>query len=102
MEKHHSRSSAKRVLPVDVESFDLSSLGIGSGVAPPGATVSGLAAPDKKIGGTDKLSREDISRCINIWASVYLDRDTPTAAEDLIMPSRPWLGRNPGSLKRFE
>lgn len=95
MEKHHSRSSAKRVLPVDVESFDLSSLGIGSGVAPPGATVSGFAAPDK-------LSREDISRCINIWASVYLERDTPTDAGELLMPLRPWLGRNPNSLKRFE
>lgn len=101
MEKHHSRSSAKRVLPVDVDSFDLPSLGIGSG-APPGIPTSGLEPSGKHPPDGDKLSREDISRCINIWASVYLKRDTPTDPGDLRLPARPWLGRNPNSLKRFE
>ncbi|HEY0845939.1 MAG TPA: hypothetical protein VGE12_11270 [Noviherbaspirillum sp.] len=87
----------------------MSSLVIDTGVPPPGAAASeltsGLSQPDKQERRQDKPSREDISRCINIWASVYLGRNaqtTPPDAGDLRLPARPWMGRNPNSLKRFE
>lgn len=97
MEKHHSRTSAKRVPPVVDDSFSLPPLGVGSDNAPPVAATS-----DKKESTVNKPSREDVSRCINIWASVYLGRNTPADAGDLRLPSRPWLGRSPNSMKRFE
>lgn len=50
-----------------------------------------------------KLSREDISRCINIWARMYHQQDDKLPAHhDLCLPSRPWMGRSPNSIKRFE
>lgn len=96
MEKHHSRSSAKRVPPVVDDSFRLPPLVVGSDKAPPTAAIA-----DKKE-SANKPSREDVSRCINIWASVYLGRNTQTDVGDLRLPSRPWLGRSPNSMKRFE
>ena len=97
MEKHHSRSSAKRVPLVNDDSFNLSSLVIGSGVAPPG-----IGNADKPKAKAEKPSREDISRCINIWASVYLGEERQSDPGDLQLPSRPWMGRSPNSLKPFE
>jgi hypothetical protein len=50
----------------------------------------------------DKVSREDISRCINIWAHLYRQCDSKSDPHDLYLPSRPWMGRDPNSIKRFE
>lgn len=97
MEKHHSRSSAKRVIPGNDDPFDLSSLMLGKGI--PGSSDRPAPKPDPM---PDKPSREDISRCITIWASLYLDRDSKTDPGDLRLPSRPWMGRNPNGVKRFE
>lgn len=97
MEKHHSRSSAKRVIPGNDDSFDLSSLMLGKGIA--GSSDRPTANPDSMPG---KPSREDISRCITIWASLYLDQEKKTDPDDLRFPSRPWMGRNPNGVKRFE
>lgn len=92
MEKHPSRSLAKRVPPANEESFNISSLVIGRRAK----------GPDKPEHVPDKPSREDVSRCINIWASMYLLGNEQADAADLSLPSRPWMGRSPSSLKRFE
>ena len=89
MEKSHSRPLTKRVPPVSKEPFNINVV-----VRPRGTS--------KRDQQPDKPSREDISRCINIWASMYLDSDESIDKRDLCLPSRPWLGRNPSSLKRFE
>jgi hypothetical protein len=39
-----------------------------------------------------QLSREDISRCISIWARVYRLSDEETEMQDLCMSSRLWVG----------
>lgn len=49
--------------------------------------------------GTPALSREEVSRCINIWASVYGLREAERKPVELALPVRPWLGRK---LTRFE
>jgi hypothetical protein len=52
-----------------------------------------------------KPTREDVSRCIGIWAREYRLQDEPeetTDTRDLLLPSRPWIGRSTSSLKRFE
>ena len=90
MEKSYSRPLTKRVPPVSKKPFDINV------VVRPHSTAA------KAEQREDKLSREDISRCINIWASMYLTPDESTEAHDLTVPSRPWLGRNPSGLKRFE
>lgn len=92
MEKHPSRSLAKRVSQANDESFNLSSLVIGRHAK----------GPDKPERVPDKPSREDVSRCINIWASMYLLGNEQSDAADLSLPSRPWMGRSPNSIKRFE
>lgn len=105
MEKHHSRSSAKRVPPIDADAFSTSSLAIGQHLHTSDAVASDAAdtaAMSKKKRTADKPSREDVSRCINIWASMYLGHDNQSDAGDLILPSRPWMGRSANSLKRFE
>ena len=92
MEKSHSRSSTKSLRhAVGGDSFPIEDL-----VLPRRANAQ---AKDKPA--PDKLSREDISRCINIWASLYLKTDDQADKRDLCLPSRPWLGRTPG-VKRFE
>jgi hypothetical protein len=91
MEKSHSRPLSKRAPPVSDEPFNINI------VVRQRSTSS--AKREKRA---DKPSREDISRCINIWASMYLPSDETVSAHDLVAPSRPWLGRNPSSLKRFE
>jgi hypothetical protein len=47
--------------------------------------------------GTPGLSREEVSRCIDIWARVYGLREEERHGSDL--PIRPWLGRK---LTRFD
>jgi len=94
MEKSHSRSSTKPLPPsVGSDSYHR----VDDLLLPRHAS-----APAKPAPAPDKLSREDISRCINIWASMYLKPDDKSDARELCLPSRPWLGRNPSSLKRFE
>lgn len=96
MEKSQTRSLAKRVPLINDEPYNISPMIIGRSADVPGR-------PDRI---PDKPSRKDISRCINIWASLYLASDNASvdklSARDLCLPSRPWIGRNPGSLKRFE
>ncbi len=91
MEKSHSRLSTKRTPLVGDEPFNVNV------VVRPRRTSSA-----KREKTPDKPSREDISRCINIWASMYLSDDETVDNRELTLPSRPWLGRNPSSLKRFE
>jgi hypothetical protein len=96
MEKSQTRSLAKRVPLINDEQYNISPVIIGRSAD----------APDRPERMPDKPTRKDISRCINIWASLYLAPDAPSddkqAAHDLCLPSRPWIGRNPGSIKRFE
>jgi len=89
MEKSHSRPLTKRAPPGSKDQFNLNVV-----VRPRSAA--------KREQREDKLTREDISRAINIWASMYLASDESIEARDLCLPSRPWLGRNPSSVKRFE
>lgn len=49
-----------------------------------------------------KLTREDISRAISIWAHLYRQCGEKQDSHDLYLPSRPWMGRDPTRLKRFE
>ena len=90
MEKSHSRPLTKGASSVGKDPFNLN------------VVVRSRPASVKREPAQDKLSREDISRCINIWASMYLASDESLESRDLGMPSRPWLGRNPSGLKRFE
>ena len=94
MEKSHSRPLTKRSAPVSDEPFNLNVVVRQRRTSP--------ASPAKQEKAHDKPSREDISRCINIWASMYLADDEIVDKRELTLPSRPWLGRNPSSLKRFE
>lgn len=43
---------------------------------------------------TFKLSREEVSRCITIWAKFYRYEDDGTDASELCLPQRPWLERS--------
>lgn len=98
MEKHQSRSLAKRMPLVNEDSFTFSQPVVGRQAE----------TPDNTERAKNKPSREDVSRCINIWASMYLtgnEKAEQIAAPengDLRLPARPWMGRNPGSLKRFD
>ncbi|RZI43138.1 hypothetical protein EGT07_09830 [Herbaspirillum sp. HC18] len=93
MEKSHSRSSStKAALPaVGGKPYNVDL------VVRRNSNVSAKRDP---VPG--KLSREDISRCINIWARMYLTPEERMNTRELCLPSRPWLGRNPSSVKRFE
>jgi len=90
MEKSHSRSSTKHA-PQRDDPFPINLAVKRSG-----------NSQAKRNPVPDKPSREDISRCINIWASMYLTDHEETGKRNLALPSRPWLGRNPSSLKPFE
>lgn len=89
MEKTPSRSLTRKTRATD---------GAPSGIPP--------HLIDKPRGDVDKLSREDISRCIGIWAQMYRlsDDETkmPEGMQDLCTSSRTSIGRNPASLKRFD
>lgn len=50
----------------------------------------------------NEITREDVSRCINIWAKMYKLSDDESQASDLCMPPRTWIGRSPDKLKRFD
>jgi len=95
MEKSHSRPLSKRVPPVSKDQFSLNVV-----VRPRSAAKREQSEQSEQ--SEDKLTRADISRAINIWASMYLASDESLEARDLCLPSRPWLGRNPTSVKRFE
>lgn len=89
MDKSHSRPLTKSAPPVSKDAFNLN------------VVVRQRGTTAKREPPQGKLSREDISRCINIWASMYLDADDTAGSGELCLPSRPWLGRSP-SMKRFE
>jgi hypothetical protein len=74
MEKHHSESSAKRLR------------GIGD------AFHNTHLTPSAPRMAADKPSRDEIARCINIWATVYRLRDDP-ADSGLCMPPRRWTDK---------
>lgn len=57
--------------------------------------------PRKRVAAA-KPSREEVSRCIGIWAKLYHLRDEDADAQELCMPSRTWMGRSSSGLKRFE
>lgn len=84
MEKRQSRSLTKPIPRVSD--------------APYVSPIKLAKAPAKQ----QKLSREEISRCISIWAQVYGQGTDKSDPRDLYLPSRPWMGRDPNSLKRFE
>lgn len=54
----------------------------------------------KNDGARDKPSRDEISRCINIWAAVYRLRDADLA--ELCMSRTIWGGRDPSYTERFD
>ena len=91
MEKSHSRPLTKRVPPVSNEPFNLNVV----------VRQRGTSAK-RNNKHPDKITREDISRCITIWASMYLTPDETSGTRDLCLPSRPWPERDPSSVKRFE
>ena len=84
MEKRQSRSLTKPIPPVSD--------------APYSSPIKLGKTPAKQ----QKLSREEISRCISIWAHLYRQCDEKSDPRDLYLPSRPWMGRDPTSLKRFD
>jgi hypothetical protein len=59
---------------------------------------SGMGVPgltEKRHRDAGKPSREDVSRCIGIWAQIYRLRDDEADTQDLRMPPRLWIGRDP-------
>jgi hypothetical protein len=84
MEKRQSRSLTKPIPPVSDARYT-------------SPIKLGKTSPKQ-----EKLSREDISRCISIWAHVYRQTEDKSDPRDLFLPSRPWMGRDPNSIKRFE
>lgn len=58
-------------------------------LAQPAGKQTAFLVSHKRAAG---LSREQVSRCINIWANVYGLRDDSRSA-DLRVPTRPWTGR---------
>lgn len=86
MEKHPSpRPSSKKTQSANDDSFSISSLKIGRPSPAP-----------------DKPSREDVSLCINIWATLYATDDDHGEPGELQLPSLPWMRHNPGRQKRFD
>ena len=88
MEKQQSRSPAKPLPAI------------------PNAVYGRIESrPRERARGPGKPSRDEIARCINIWAAVYRLRDDDSAdfdTSELTMPSRTWAGRIPPSIERFE
>jgi hypothetical protein len=76
MEKHHSQSSAKKRVSINNASYDTpSAMRIGKGSEAP-----------------RKISRQDVSKCISIWAKLYRLDDEEADKSEPDMPSRPWMG----------
>jgi hypothetical protein len=94
MEKHHSRSEAKRMPPVNNDAFS---------IPPPTVQRHLPKVLDKSEIAQAKPSRKDVSRCITIWASMYLtdNKQARSDNDDLRLPAEPWLGRRPDGIKRF-
>lgn len=67
-----------------------------------GAVYQSPIKLSKKQPKEAKLTREDISRAISIWAHMYRQCDEKSGPRDLFLPSRPWMGRDPSSVKRFD
>ncbi|WP_151636458.1 hypothetical protein [Noviherbaspirillum aerium] len=72
-----------------------------SGTELPPQINSFFESPEAK-GNSNEITREDVSRCINIWAKMYRLSDEDTQPSDLCMPPRTWMGRSPDKLKRFD
>lgn len=86
MEKSQSRPTGRKMPPGKESSYSIPRLPIQGRQAKP-----------------DKPSREEVSRAINIWATVYrLKDDAASDPKDLCLPSRPWMGRSSNSLKPFD
>jgi hypothetical protein len=86
MEKSQSRSSVRKMPPMKEDLYNISRL-----------------VMDSRPPKPDKPSREEVSRAISIWANVYhLKDENVSDSTDLCLPSRPWMGRSPNSLKRFD
>lgn len=58
--------------------------------------------PQKQKKMKVNISREEVSRCINIWASVYGFSDREEPMDKSLMPTRVWIGRSPDHLKRWD
>jgi len=82
MEKHHSNSSPKKMAPINNAAYEPASMRIGRAADAP-----------------RKISREDVSKCISIWARLYHLDDNDTDKGELCMASRPWMWRDLNSLK---
>lgn len=90
MEKSPSRSTSGKALPVNAVSRDIPSPLIGKTQTPhPGEA-------------NRKPSREEISRCIGIWAKAYHLSDEETDGQELCIPSRTWTGRKSDNFQRFD
>jgi hypothetical protein len=86
MQKSISHSSPEKTLPVNEIPAHLNQLF---------ESVASRAQPNE-------ITREDVSRCINIWAKMYRLSDEDSQPSDLCMPPRTWIGRSADKLKRFD
>lgn len=86
MEKHRSELSAKRRRGLG-DSFHLPQF------------AAADAHPSARL---EKPSRDDITRCINIWATVYRLRDSDCDETDLQVTPRNWTGRTCPGARHFE
>ena len=56
---------------------------------------------EKRSNSAGKLTRKQVSDCINIWATVYHLREPDTDAAQLCLPPTPWTARSSRSGKLF-
>lgn len=56
---------------------------------------------EKRSNAAGKLTRQQVSDCINIWATVYHLRDADAESSQLCMPPTPWAVSGSGKGKRF-
>jgi hypothetical protein len=82
MERHHTGSAGKTQPAINIRR----------------ATSSLI---EKRSNTTGKLTRQQVSDCINIWATVYHLRDADTESSQLCMPPTPWAVSGSGKGKRF-
>jgi hypothetical protein len=72
-----------------------------AGKTQPAANIRRVTSPpaEKRSNGPGKLTRKQVSDCINIWATVYHLRDADTDASQLCMPPTPWTARTRGGTR---
>lgn len=57
---------------------------------------------EKRSNAAGKLTRKQVSDCINIWAAVYHLRDPDSEASQLCLPPAPWASSHaPDGKKRY-